>query len=132
MAPGFSSIEGSLNYRFAKTDRLLKRAQFVHLATQGKKVHSHLFLAFFEPGPCASSRIGITVSRKVGNAATRNRIKRLVREYFRQNRRTLEHPWDIHVIAKKEAAASGNPAVFGSLEKIFKRIENTIEATKAR
>ncbi len=120
-----------MNYRFTKADRLLKRAQFVHLATQAKKVHSHLFVAFFEPSPHGSSRIGITVSRKVGNAATRNRIKRLVREYFRQNRRTLEHPWDIHVIAKKEAAESGNQAVTGSLEKIFKRIEASIEPPKA-
>ena len=120
-----------MNYRFTKSDRLLTRAQFVHLANQAKKAKSHLFIAFFEPSPKPSSRIGITVSRKVGNAVTRNRIKRLAREYFRQNRRTLEHPWDIHVIAKREAAASDYQAVFGSLEKIFKRIEASIEPPKA-
>lgn len=128
---GLESKETSLNCRFTKSDRLLKRAQFVHLANQAKKVGSHLFIAFFEPSPHASSRIGITVSRRVGNAATRNRLKRLAREYFRQNRRTLEHPWDIHVIAKRKAAGSGYQAVFGSLEKIFKRIEASIEPPKA-
>jgi len=128
---GLESKDKSLNNRFTKSDRLLSRSQFVHLANQAKKVRSHLFIAFFEPSPHASSRIGITVSRKVGNAVTRNRLKRLAREYFRQNRRTLEHPWDIHVIAKREAAGSGYRAVFGSLEKIFKRIEASSEPPKA-
>jgi ribonuclease P protein component len=118
------SKEKSLRYRFTKDDRLLTRAQFVHLSTHARKVHSQHFIAFFETSSHHHSRLGITVSRKVGNAVTRNRIKRLAREYFRQNRRTLEHHWDIHVIAKKEAADSGHHAVFGSLEKLFKRIES--------
>jgi ribonuclease P protein component len=114
----------SLRYRFTKDDRLLTRAQFIHLATHARKVQSQHFIAFFETSAYHRSRLGITVSRKVGNAVMRNRIKRLAREYFRQNRRTLEHHWDIHVIAKKQAADSGNKAVFGSLEKLFKRIES--------
>ena len=48
-------------------------------------------------------RLGITVSRKVGNAVTRNHIKRLLREFFRQNK-DLFPPADYNIIAKQGAA----------------------------
>jgi ribonuclease P protein component len=44
------------------------------------------------------------VSRKVGNAVVRNRVKRQVREWFRHTRSTLPGAWDIVVIARSEAA----------------------------
>jgi ribonuclease P protein component len=47
------------------------------------------------------SRLGITVSKKVGSAAERNRIRRLVREFFRLNRSRLSTPQDIVIIAKR-------------------------------
>ncbi len=39
-----------------------------------------------EPGQAAERRLGVTVSRKVANAVGRNRVKRLVREFFRRNK----------------------------------------------
>ena len=50
-----------------------------------------------------SSRIGITVSRKVGNAVVRNRFKRRIREWFRAHRGELGTAADIVVIARKPA-----------------------------
>jgi len=49
-------------------------------------------------------KIGLTVSRKVGNAVVRNRIKRYIREAYRNQR--LELPEDAHivVVARKAAA----------------------------
>jgi ribonuclease P protein component len=46
-------------------------------------------------------RLGITVSRKVGDAVVRNRIKRLVREYFRVSKEHLPPSRDVLVIARK-------------------------------
>lgn len=48
-------------------------------------------------------RVGITVTKKIGNAVTRNRIKRLVREHVRQSR-WLERPANTVFIAKRSAA----------------------------
>jgi ribonuclease P protein component len=48
-------------------------------------------------------RLGITVSRKVGNAVTRNRLKRVIREWFRVSRGGLSPAGDLVVIARKGA-----------------------------
>ena len=55
------------------------------------------------PADGCFSRLGLTVSRKVGNAVCRNRVKRLLREYFRQNNRFFAQPLDLSVIAKKNS-----------------------------
>ena len=71
------------NFCFPKKVRLLKRAQFLALSKQGEKVHTDSFLAIVLKGTAQNNRIGITISKKVGNAVERNRIKRIIREYFR-------------------------------------------------
>jgi RNase P protein component len=52
---------------------------------RGQRVHSRRFVFQFVPGDGPESRLGITVSKKVGNAVVRNRIKRWVREAFRRH-----------------------------------------------
>jgi len=51
--------------------------------------------------PAGVPRLGITVTRKVGNAVRRNRIKRLVREWFRTAESALG-AYDVVVIAKRD------------------------------
>lgn len=55
------------------------------------------------PGRTSESRVGITVSSRVGDSVTRNRLKRYVREIFRQRRAALTSPVDVVVIAKPGA-----------------------------
>ncbi len=51
--------------------------------------------------PAGTPRLGVTVSRKVGNAVTRNRVKRGIREWFRSRSSALEG--DVVVIARRGA-----------------------------
>ncbi len=113
-----------MDFSFTKADRILKRNEFIQLSKFGRKLHNDYFIAVFAPGRCGRSRLGITVTRKVGRAVTRNMIKRLVREYFRLNRHLLSGEWDINIIAKKEAADLSSEKIFGSLRNIFERISN--------
>ena len=50
------------------------------------------------------SRIGVTVSTRVGNAVVRNRVKRIVREIVRACWRRIQPPGDVVIIAKPGAA----------------------------
>ena len=95
-------------------DRLrdsLRRPDFLRVTGQGRRISSRFFVIFVlareqdaerGPGdPRGRPRLGITVTRKVGNAVRRNRIKRLVREWFRTAKRRLG-PYDVVVIAKRD------------------------------
>ena len=89
---------------FPKTARLRKRPEFQRLSRTGKKVHSSNFVVISKTNDKGETRLGITVSAKVGNAVVRNRIKRLVREFFRRRRHELAPGLDILVIARKSAS----------------------------
>jgi len=110
-------------YSFKKRHRLTKRGQFVRLSRLGTRCDSAYFFAVLMPGSGPDSRLGVTVTRKVGCAVVRARIKRLVREYFRLNRHVLKSSYDINVIAKNGAKLAANGALFSSLETLFSRVE---------
>ncbi len=111
-----------MSFFFTKADRLLKRPDFLRLAAKGRQCQNNNFLAVFAPGKTERTRLGITVSRKVGNAVVRNRIKRFIREYFRLNRHKNTGVLDINIIAKKEAVNLSSAQAFLSLQNIFDQI----------
>ena len=82
-------------------DRIKARAHFQRTQEHGRKHHTTNFLVLVLPredgGP---TRVGITVTKKVGNAVQRNRIKRIVREVFRRERSRFPSGCDVVWIAK--------------------------------
>jgi ribonuclease P protein component len=95
------------------------------LSERGRKFQDNYFIVLCLPGSSPWPRLGVTVSRRVGNAVTRNRIKRLVREWFRLHKSVIQGIWDINIIAKKSAAGVTSPQVFRSLEKVFVKMGGT-------
>ena len=52
------------------------------------------------------NRVGITVSKKLGKAHVRNRIRRRIREVYRLNEEKFQPGWDIVVVARSKAEAA--------------------------
>lgn len=67
-----------------RADRLRRRADFVRCYRQGRRRHGAFMVLHFAPNPTGSARLGITASRKVGNAVVRHLVKRRIREVFRR------------------------------------------------
>ncbi len=116
-----------MRFFFTKADRILKQPEYLRLSQFGRKIHNNHFVALFSPGRSQRTRLGITVTRKVGSATIRNRIKRFLREYFRQNRHKIKGRWDINIIAKKSVSGLATEQVFLSLQNIFDSIPRSFD-----
>lgn len=87
--------------------RIRKRADFQRCYDHGTRQYSKHFLVFILAGDCPQgTRTGSAVSRKAGNAVQRNRIKRLLREFYRLHRENLPANAAIVTVAKKYAGES--------------------------
>jgi ribonuclease P protein component len=87
--------------------RIVRSSDYQRLYKEGRKVHSEKFVLFGRENGIGHHRLGITVSRKVGCAVVRNRIKRLFREIFRKSCREIPGQVDIVVNAKAGCAGAG-------------------------
>ncbi len=110
-------------YTFTRADRILKHSDFARIAKNGKRLRNKYFIAVFTANRLKKTRLGITVTKKVGNAAVRNRIKRIVRECFRLEKQKYKKSRDINIIVKKAAAVAKNKQIFSSLRCVFEKIE---------
>ena len=114
-------------FSYQKKDRLLKRHEFLKVSGSGQKLFNRHFIVILSPSQKDHSRLGITVSKKVGTASVRNKIKRLSREYFRLNQHKIEGNWDINLIAKNMAADEPPQKILFSLKDIFDRIAKDLK-----
>ena len=69
-----------------------------------------------------SVRLGISVSRKIGNAVCRNRIKRWLREYFRIHRSEFSAVTDLSVVVKPGAALLDHADIDQQLQEALRRL----------
>jgi len=109
-----------LRLNFSSEARLRKRWEFNKIYRMGCKKNTPHFLLLLADGSTSQCRLGITVSRKIGNAVIRNRTKRVIREFFRCNRFRFEEPVDLSVIAKRGAGYVSTKVIWQELEQVFK------------
>jgi ribonuclease P protein component len=104
-ATRLSEAGAAISQRFPPRYRLRKRPEFLALQREGWRRTGPNFIVITRTKSNEPSRLGVTTSRKVGGAPTRNRVRRMVREYFRRQRPFLDPPRDVLVIARHGASA---------------------------
>ncbi len=86
---------------FPKDERLRKRREFTILFDRGRRFGSSHLLLFCRANQREKARLGITASRKVGVAVIRNRVKRLIREFYRQHKELFSAGYDYSLVVKR-------------------------------
>ena len=102
-------------------NRLKKSWEFQRTYSKGKKYWDSYFVIYAYHVQNQQPRLGITVSKKVGKSVKRNRMKRLIREAFRELRPILLPYYDIVVVGRKAACDLSARQVEKSLRKLFYR-----------
>lgn len=106
--------------------RLRQRAEYLVVQAHGIKLHGRHVLAIArkrdEGTMHAGGRLGLTVTKKVGNAVVRNRIKRMLREWLREHG-WVPTGWDVVLVAKDSAARQLHAADFApDLTRILRQL----------
>ena len=92
--------------RLRPVERLRCPRAYQRVFEQGEKLVGSLFIFYVLPTSKPYSRLGIAVSKRIGNAVMRNRIKRYLREMFRRHKAFLLSSCDLVCVARREAAGA--------------------------
>lgn len=115
--------------RFGRADRILRSRDFKRVVESGQRLVSRSFVVITAPEVRAEApdsvdgrhRLGITVSKRVGNAVVRNRVKRRIREWFRIARAQWPGRSETVVIARPNARNLSGTEVVACLDRAIER-----------
>ena len=86
---------------FRRAEKVTNKSSYRIIYEQGVRRSSRFFTIVTCGNSDGVKRLGITVTKKTGNAVFRNRTKRLIREFFRRNKDLFPAGHDVVVMAKK-------------------------------
>ena len=82
---------------------LQKNKDFQAVYRTGRSCANKYLVMYIKENECGRNRLGISVSKKVGNSVVRHRLTRLIRESYRLNEAEFENSLDIVVVARPQA-----------------------------
>ena len=107
--------------RFGKARRVRRSGEYQRAFKAGIRVHGRFFTVVMSPNGTALVRVGIVASRKLGDAVTRNRAKRLIREVFRRMATPGSAGVDVVVIPRAALFDAPFESLQDDFSGIFKR-----------
>lgn len=105
----------------SKQFRLKKKYQFNYVYRVGKSVGGKLMVLYYCPSKNLNVKVGISVSKKLGHAVVRNRIKRRLREAIYPHLSNLKPNFNVIVIAKNAIAEASFDAIKSELNYLLKK-----------
>jgi len=108
-------------YSFPRSERLTTKSQFQFVFKQGEKHVGRHFICYLVRRENKGSKLGFAVSRKVGNAVVRNRVKRYLREYYRTHHADFTTAVSLVIVARPASAGLDYRECAGALEQLLRR-----------
>jgi len=103
---------------------LTKRREFDLVFKEGSSLASKNLVIYARPNELGFSRLGLAVSKKIGKAVARNRIKRLLREAMRTMSGDIPLPYDFVFVARKLSADSVMDDFMRDIKRFLSRLTN--------
>ena len=102
-----------------KEQRLRKASDFAAVRRDGQSWADRLIVLAVRRNGLGVTRFGFTIGKRIGNAVTRNKIKRRLREASRLS--DVEQGWDVVFIARRGAASADYQMLSKSARELFRR-----------
>ena len=101
----------------------LRNREFSQVYRKGKRAADLCFVMFFLENGTDSNRLGITVSKKIGNSVVRSRVKRIIKEAYRLHEKDLRQGLDIVIVARSAAVDKKSTDMEVSLMRLASRLK---------
>ena len=111
------------------TDSLKKNNDFQNVYKSGKSYGNKYLVIYTLKNDTDRNRLGISVSKKVGNSIVRHRVKRLIKESYRLHENMFNSGLDIVVIARKESNACDYASIESALLHLMKLNKTLLKQT---
>ena len=108
------------------SESLKKNRDFQQVYKRGTSKANRYLVMYVLPNQHMKNRLGISVSKKVGNSVVRHRITRLIRESYRLNEERFQKDLDIVVIARNSAKDRSYHEIESALINLAERHEITV------
>jgi ribonuclease P protein component len=114
---------------FPKALRLLRRYEFLKVQEGGQKFSADCLLALVKRNGRGYTRLGLTVSSKVGNAVVRVRLRRLLRELFRKRRGQWPPGLDVVLVVRSSAKEVSFAEMARAFEGVTRKLQRQFPAS---
>lgn len=105
-----------------KITSLKRNNDFRRLYSRGKSFAGGYTVVYLSKNRLGVNRLGLTVSKSIGKAVTRNRLKRLMRESMRLMEDSLPKGYDIIVVARNRAVGKKQPQIMKDIEYAMRKL----------
>lgn len=106
---------------FPRSERLTRKSEYERTYREGEKGVNHAFVCYVVRQAGQGRKIGYAVSRKVGSAVVRNRIKRYIREFYRTRRASLVADVTLVLVARVTAAKLTHAQCDEAMSRLFQQ-----------
>ena len=105
------------------TTTVKQNYEFRRMYANGRSGVSSCLVVYCRKNRLGHNRLGVTVSKKLGHAVARNRVRRRIREIFRLSQGKMKQGYDVIVVARTRAVSADYWEIRRAFEKLCRRLE---------